>query len=374
MHAWAKSRVGLQQRFSPSLELSARRPARDRRRRGRSSMAATKHPTIEGPKLYKRDGWYWIFAPAGGVSAGLAGRRSARDRSTVPTRTGSSSRRDGRAVNGPHQGAWVARPGRVGLVHALPGPGRLRPRRAPAADALEGRLAGDGRRSRRRRDRRAGGRRTRRPCPGRRGRVPQTSDEFDGPVARAAVAVAVEPRPVVVVVRRRRAPAAGRAAPRPPATPCGPPATCSCRSCRRRRSWPRRLVRPGSLREGEEAGLVVMGRDYAALTVSPRAAASASRCAFCPKADASGTETEAAARAVGAGPVELRVEVGEGAICRFSARAGAGPRSSRSGIRSPPARGCGSARRSGSSRARPTARPRPARPPSTGSGWVPRPR
>ena len=27
-------------------------------------------PTIEGPKLYKRNGWYYIFAPAGGVSTG----------------------------------------------------------------------------------------------------------------------------------------------------------------------------------------------------------------------------------------------------------------------------------------------------------------
>jgi len=26
--------------------------------------------TIEGPKLYKRNGWYYIFAPAGGVKTG----------------------------------------------------------------------------------------------------------------------------------------------------------------------------------------------------------------------------------------------------------------------------------------------------------------
>jgi hypothetical protein len=29
-----------------------------------------RHPTIEGPKLYKRDGYYYIFAPAGGVPTG----------------------------------------------------------------------------------------------------------------------------------------------------------------------------------------------------------------------------------------------------------------------------------------------------------------
>ncbi|HVF29745.1 MAG TPA: glycoside hydrolase 43 family protein, partial [Pyrinomonadaceae bacterium] len=29
-----------------------------------------KHPTVEGPKFYKRDGYYYIFAPAGGVATG----------------------------------------------------------------------------------------------------------------------------------------------------------------------------------------------------------------------------------------------------------------------------------------------------------------
>ena len=29
-------------------------------------------PTIEGPKFYKRNGYYYIFAPAGGVSYRLA--------------------------------------------------------------------------------------------------------------------------------------------------------------------------------------------------------------------------------------------------------------------------------------------------------------
>ncbi len=28
------------------------------------------HPTVEGPKFYKRNGWYYIFAPAGGVTNG----------------------------------------------------------------------------------------------------------------------------------------------------------------------------------------------------------------------------------------------------------------------------------------------------------------
>lgn len=30
----------------------------------------SKESTIEGPKLYKRNGYYYIFAPAGGVANG----------------------------------------------------------------------------------------------------------------------------------------------------------------------------------------------------------------------------------------------------------------------------------------------------------------
>ena len=29
-----------------------------------------RHPTIEGPKMHKRNGYYYIFAPAGGVRTG----------------------------------------------------------------------------------------------------------------------------------------------------------------------------------------------------------------------------------------------------------------------------------------------------------------
>ncbi|WEK20284.1 MAG: glycoside hydrolase 43 family protein [Candidatus Pedobacter colombiensis] len=63
-------------------------------------------PTIEGPKFYKRNGYYYIFAPAGGVSTGwqlvlrsknIYGPYERR----VVMDQGKST------VNGPHQGAWV---------------------------------------------------------------------------------------------------------------------------------------------------------------------------------------------------------------------------------------------------------------------------
>lgn len=64
------------------------------------------HPTLEGPKLYKRAGEYWLFAPAGGVKRGWQTVMRA------PTLRGPWQSRDvlhqgNSAVNGPHQGAWV---------------------------------------------------------------------------------------------------------------------------------------------------------------------------------------------------------------------------------------------------------------------------
>ncbi len=63
-------------------------------------------PTVEGPKLYKRGGYYYIFAPAGGVPQGWQLALRSRsvygpyDRRVVLTKGNTD-------VNGPHQGAWV---------------------------------------------------------------------------------------------------------------------------------------------------------------------------------------------------------------------------------------------------------------------------
>ncbi|GAB3906086.1 glycoside hydrolase family 43 protein [Mucilaginibacter boryungensis] len=63
-------------------------------------------PTIEGPKFYKRNGYYYIFAPAGGVPTGwqlvLRSKNiyGPYERKVVMDQGKS-------ATNGPHQGAWV---------------------------------------------------------------------------------------------------------------------------------------------------------------------------------------------------------------------------------------------------------------------------
>ena len=65
--------------------------------------------TIEGPKLYKRNGWYYIFAPAGGVKTGW--QTVLRSRNIFgPYEYRVVMRQGDTPINGPHQGAWVDTP------------------------------------------------------------------------------------------------------------------------------------------------------------------------------------------------------------------------------------------------------------------------
>jgi beta-xylosidase len=62
--------------------------------------------TIEGPKLYKRNGFYYVFAPAGGVSTGWQTVLRAKN-IYGPYEKRKVLDQGETAINGPHQGAWV---------------------------------------------------------------------------------------------------------------------------------------------------------------------------------------------------------------------------------------------------------------------------
>jgi beta-xylosidase len=109
IHAFARSRAG----FANVLHMD--RLSADGTRveePGRIIIDGDKlagYTTLEGPKLYKRDGWYYVFAPAGGVKTGWQSVfRSRRIDGPYENRIvlaqGSSD------VNGPHQGALVDTP------------------------------------------------------------------------------------------------------------------------------------------------------------------------------------------------------------------------------------------------------------------------
>lgn len=67
------------------------------------------NPTIEGAKMYKRDGWYWIFSPSGGVATGW--QEVMRSKSPWgPYETRNVLEQGDTDINGPHQGAWIDTP------------------------------------------------------------------------------------------------------------------------------------------------------------------------------------------------------------------------------------------------------------------------
>lgn len=66
----------------------------------------TENRTCEGPKFYKRNGWYWVMFPAGGVPTGF--QVAMRSQSPFGPYEAKKVLAQGKSkINGPHQGAWI---------------------------------------------------------------------------------------------------------------------------------------------------------------------------------------------------------------------------------------------------------------------------
>jgi beta-xylosidase len=110
LHAWAKSRAGI------NNVLTLRRMDREATRMlddgGKIVIDGARYPgyhTVEGPKFYKANGYYYVFAPAGGVEMGW--QAVFRSRSIDgPYEVRRVMDQGDTPVNGPHQGAWVDAP------------------------------------------------------------------------------------------------------------------------------------------------------------------------------------------------------------------------------------------------------------------------
>lgn len=67
------------------------------------------HPTCEGTKLYKRNGYYYLMHPAGGVATGWQVVQRSKN-IYGPYELKITLAQGKTAINGPHQGAWVETP------------------------------------------------------------------------------------------------------------------------------------------------------------------------------------------------------------------------------------------------------------------------
>jgi beta-xylosidase len=107
IHAWAGSRAGIKSILTLNKMNAAGTAVTDEGVLIFDGHDA--HPTLEGPKLYKRNGYYYVFAPAGGVSTGW--QLVLRSKNIYGPYEEKIVMDQGKsAVNGPHQGAWIEQP------------------------------------------------------------------------------------------------------------------------------------------------------------------------------------------------------------------------------------------------------------------------
>ncbi len=318
VHAWAKSRAG----FNSVLTLH--KLSSDGREILDEGVVVfdghARHPTIEGPKLYKREGFYYILAAAGGVKTGW--QVALRSRSVFgPYEDRVVLEQGSTPVNGPHQGAWVeTAAGESWFLHFQDrGPfGRvvhLQPVRwGDGWPEIGLDLDGDG---------------VGEPVPAWPEPVVvgpeeqfmlQTSDEFDRPTLGLQWQWQANPRAGWASLTASAGNLRLRAVPHRVGTANlwdlphlllqklpGP----SCRATAR--------MRLAHLNIGEQAGLVILGRDYAALRCLRQPEGFLLERAVCLEADAGRGERREVVRKIDEPVMYLRLSVDSSAACRFSA-------------------------------------------------------
>jgi beta-xylosidase len=276
------------------------------------------HPTIEGPKFYKRDGFYYIFAPAGGVPTGW--QTVLRSRNVYGPYEDRIVLEQGRTdVNGPHQGAWVETAsgenwfvhfqdrGAYGrIVHLEPmawrngwpvigrddeGDGRGNPVLSYKKPAVGGVVESA---------------------------VPQTTDTFDNRELGLQWQWQANPRSDWWSLSVRRGWLRLSAQPMPrDASNLWPVPSLLLQKLPAPVFTSTTLVSFDSLRVNERAGLIVMGLDYAYLAVRMTNAGAELAQMRVRDADRGGVEQGVTTRLTGSS-VFLRVSVSAGAVCRFA--------------------------------------------------------
>lgn len=324
VHGWAKSRAG----FANRLTLHEMSPDTTRLLDdGIVVINGDEMPgwrTIEGPKFYKRDGWYYIFAPAGGVREGYQAVFRSRDirgpyENRIVLEQGSTP------VNGPHQGAWVDTPaGQHWFLHfqELPAYGRvvhLQPMRWRAdgwpvmGDDADDNGTGEPVLAH-----------TKPALAAQPVAVPPTSDDFSGPALGLQWQWQGNPAAGWAELRGGDRPALRlRAVPAPDTTSLWlcPNLLMQKFPAPSFQAETRLEFSPSG--EGERAGLIVFGYDYAWIGLRRGTDGDLELVqALCDRGDKGGAERIVATRPWPAGtPVVLRVRVDADAECRFAVRA-----------------------------------------------------
>lgn len=327
IHGWAKSRAGI------SNLLTLQRLSTDGTRvldAGTVIIDGNKIPgwnTLEGPKLYKRNGYYYVFAPSGGVVAGYQAVFRAKSiygpyEHRVVLAQGSTH------VNGPHQGAWVDTPsGEDWFLHFQDlGPYGRVVHLEPMSWHDDWPVIGED----------PGGTGTGQPVPFYRKpnvggtypvAAPQTSDEFDGSALGLQWQWNANPRAAWASLDARPGFLRLACVPAPERRNNGSPSPNSIYDAPNflLQKFPApeftattKLEFAHSM-EGERAGLVVFGYDYAIAGL--RRTGTGLRLAYVVNAGANkpgAEEREVAGVDVGEAPVFLRVTVAPGAVCQFA--------------------------------------------------------
>jgi beta-xylosidase len=317
VHGWAKSRAG----FNSILTVNKMNAEGTRILDSGVTVfdGHRNHPTIEGPKFYKRNGYYYVFAPAGGVKPGWQTVLRSKNvygpyDDKIVLAQGST------AVNGPHQGAWVATPtGEDWFIHfqdryAYGRIVHLQPMRwnndwPVMGFDREGRGCGEPvsvhalPRSAKKSPRQS----------------PQTSDEFTSnhlgfqwqweanhqsswyslSAAEGALRLAAVPMPESSIN-------------------LWDVPNLVCQKFPAETFTTTTLMKYSGLAPGERAGLVVFGMDYAYLAVERDSAAWMLKLVFCTDASKRGRETVEARVPLQGGQVYARVHVDSAAVCDFS--------------------------------------------------------
>ncbi len=318
IHGWAKSRSGI------NNLLTLHRLAPDGTRvldEGKVIIDANQMPgwrTLEGPKLYKRDGYYFVFAPAGGVPEGYQAIFRAKNiwgpyENRIVLEQGATP------VNGPHQGAWVDTPrGEHWFLHfqELPAYGRLvhlQPMswRADGWPAMGDDPDGDGK-----------GQpfltHAKPALPAQPVAVPATSDDFSAPTLGLQWQWQANPQPGWASLTATPGALTLRCVPAPAAAAHWLTPSLLLQKFPAPTFTVTTTLDASALRDGDSAGIMVFGYDYAWLGVTRRDGKFAVVLRGCTAAHEKGVERELAALPAPTGPVHLRVTVGAGARCTFA--------------------------------------------------------